>query len=232
MRLQSLDARGPRHECDAVAFAQPFKTIQVACRHTPRMALLTLILAAAATMGSPGPSTMSATAVAAAYGLRRSLPYAGGLMAGTTVVLLAVAAGVVALLLSIPHAAPALVAVSAGYILYLAWRIATAPPLTETSGQSAVPTWAGGFLLAVANPKAYLAIAAVFAGSNLVSFSPGLDAAVKIAVLTVMIVIIHLCWLAAGASLFRALHNPVSARVINVALALSLVVATALALLG
>ena len=58
---------------------------------------LTLILASVVIMGSPGPSTMSATAVGAAYGFRRSLLYACGLIVGTTAVLLAVAVGVVTL---------------------------------------------------------------------------------------------------------------------------------------
>jgi threonine/homoserine/homoserine lactone efflux protein len=41
--------------------------------------VLTLILASVVIMGSPGPSTMSATAVGAAYGFRRSLMYGCGL---------------------------------------------------------------------------------------------------------------------------------------------------------
>src|SRR5207253_8018248 len=68
---------------------------------------LTLILASLAIMGSPGPSTISATAVGAAYGFRRSLTYVCGLVLGTTIVLLAVAVGVVTILLSIPHSASA-----------------------------------------------------------------------------------------------------------------------------
>ena len=38
--------------------------------------LLTLILASVIIMGSPGPATISATAVGAAFGFRRSLRYA------------------------------------------------------------------------------------------------------------------------------------------------------------
>ena len=194
--------------------------------------VLTLILASVVIMGSPGPSTMSATAVGAAYGFRRSLLYACGLILGTTAVLFAVAVGVVTLLLSIPHGAPVLVAVSAAYILYLAFRIATAPPLAGQRDEVAAPAFAGGFLLAVANPKAYLAIAAVFAGTSIMGESGALDAAVKIALLGVMIVIIHMCWLLAGASLSRVLQDATSARIVNVALAVGLVVTTAIALLG
>ena len=65
--------------------------------------LAALILASAAVMGSPGPSTMSVTAVGAAFGLRRSLDYLGGLILGTIVVLIAVATGLFALLLSVPR---------------------------------------------------------------------------------------------------------------------------------
>ena len=98
-------------------------------------------------------------------------------------------------------------AVSAAYILYLAFRIATAPPLARQRDQAAAPAFAGGFLLAVANPKAYLAIGAVFAGISITGESGALDATVKIALLGVMIVIIHMCWLLAGASLSRVLHR-------------------------
>ncbi len=194
--------------------------------------VLTLILASVAVMGSPGPSTISATAVGAAYGFRRSLMYTGGLILGTTAVLLAVAVGVVTILLSIPHGAPVLVAISAIYIVYLAFRIATAPPLAGRRDQVAAPAFAGGFLLAIANPKAYLAIAAVFAGTSIFGEDHALDAAVKTALLGVMIVIIHMCWLLAGASLSPLLQDPTSSRIVNVSLAAGLVVTTAIALLG
>ena len=75
--------------------------------------LLALVLAATVVMGSPGPTTISMTAVAAAFGVRRSLPYLCGLILGTTVVLLAVATGIVAMLLSVPQIAPVLITASA-----------------------------------------------------------------------------------------------------------------------
>ena len=87
--------------------------------------LLSLIVASLVVMGSPGPSTVSVTAVGAAFGLRRSIAYLSGLVAGTVAVLLAVAAGVVSVLLAVPQLAPALLVASAAYILYLAYRIAT-----------------------------------------------------------------------------------------------------------
>jgi threonine/homoserine/homoserine lactone efflux protein len=186
--------------------------------------LVALILAATVIMGSPGPSTMSATATGAAYGLRRSLNYAAGLIIGAVAVLLAVATGIFALLLSIPGLAPVVHYASALYMLYLAWRVATAPPLSKPESAPLAPSLMAGFLLAIANPKAYVAIAAVFAGS-------ALGPVIKVAIITAMIVVIHLCWLFAGASLSRLLRDPLSSRIVNIVFALVLVAMTVLSLL-
>ena len=194
--------------------------------------ILTLLLASVVIMGSPGPSTISATAMGAAYGFRRSLAYVSGLIAGTVAVLLAVAAGVVAILLSVPHGALLLTVVSAVYILYLAFKIATAPPLSRCDDHVTAPAFSGGFLLAVANPKAYLAIAAVFATVSLFQDRRLLDATVKIALLTAMIVAIHMVWLLVGASLSRFLRDPKISRIVNISLAILLVVATIVAVLA
>lgn len=193
--------------------------------------LWTLLLTSAALMGSPGPSTVSVTAVGAAFGLRRAMPYVLGLIAGTTIVLLAVATGVFAAILAVPNLAPALTIASAIYILYLAVRIARAPPLSQPDADAPRPAFAGGLLLAVANPKAYVAIAAVFAGSSLDGLSPAMDAIAKTLVLTAMIVLIHFVWALAGSTLARMLREPRSSRIVNVALAAVLVLTCALALL-
>ncbi|WP_342360724.1 LysE family translocator [Terrarubrum flagellatum] len=189
-------------------------------------ALLSLILSSLIVMGSPGPSTVSVTAVGAAFGFRRSLPYAAGLILGTTVVLAAVASGAVALLLSVPAAATALTILSAVYMLWLAFRIATAPPLGEPDAARQAPPLAAGLALAIANPKAWFAIAAVFAGVTLFRDGRFVDGALKFAVLTGMIVLIHLGWLIAGASLSQLLRDPVRSRIANVGFAILLVAAT------
>jgi threonine/homoserine/homoserine lactone efflux protein len=194
--------------------------------------LAALILASAAVMGSPGPSTMSVTAVGAAFGLRRSLSYLWGLILGTTAVLIAVATGLVALLLSVPRLAPLLLAASGAYILYLAFKIAIAPPLSKTDGRTAAPSFAAGFLLALANPKAYVAIAAVFASTDLPIGPPAVGGMLKTAVLALMILAIHLAWLLAGSSFSRIFHDPVSSRIANILFAVTLVAATAFAFIG
>lgn len=193
----------------------------------PWQQVLVLVLAAAVVMGSPGPATISVTAIGAAFGLRGSLRYTSGIIVGTTLVLLVVASGVTAIFASLPGMAPVLAIASAIYILYLAYRIATAPPLAARENGMAPPTFSGGFLLAVANPKAYVAIAAVFAGAS--SGVAGLGVVTKLLVLTLMIVAIHVLWLLAGAAFARFLRRPLASRIINLAFAATLVLTTALA---
>jgi len=189
-----------------------------------------LIVTSAAIMGSPGPATVSLTAAGSAYGVRRSAAYLTGVIAGTAIVLVAVAVGITAALLAVPALRVALIGVSAGYILWLAYHVATAPPLAAGSNDADAPALAGGLLIGVANPKAWVAIAAVFASTRLAD-GAAVDAAAKVAVLTGMIVLICTIWLLVGASLSRVLRDPHRSRMVNIALALALVVSTVLAVL-
>lgn len=194
--------------------------------------LFALVLAATVVMGSPGPATISVTAVGAAFGLRDSLRYAWGIVLGTIAVLLVVATGVMAVLTSVPKLAPLLAFASGAYILYLAFKIATAPPLAARAAEATRPTWLAGFLLAVANPKAYVAIAAVFAGASSSQSADDIGLWLKLTVLTLMIVAIHALWLVAGAAFARFLRRPAASRIINLVFAAALVLTTALAVFG
>ena len=189
-----------------------------------------LLLISLAIMGSPGPATISLIAAGSVYGVRRSLPYLAGIIVGTTIVLVAIATGITAALLAVPAIGSVLIGISAAYILWLAYHIATAPPLSEQTGAMDAPSLAGGALLGVANPKSWVAIAAVFTSAHLAD-DAATDAAAKIAVLTAMIIMILATWLVAGTSLAPMLREPRRARVVNAALAVVLVGATALTVL-
>jgi len=189
-----------------------------------------LLLISLAIMGSPGPATIGLVAAGSVYGVRRSIPYLIGIVAGTTIVLVAVATGITAAILAAPTVGSVLIWVSAAYILWLAYHIATAPPLWEPTAASGAFCLAGGAVLGVANPKAWVAIAAVFASGRLADAAT-LDAAAKVAVLTAMIIVICATWLVAGTSIAPLLRNPRRARLVNAALAVGLVGATAFAVL-
>jgi len=189
-----------------------------------------LVLISLAIMGSPGPATISLVAAGSTLGLRRSVPYLLGIIVGTTAVLVAVATGITAALLAVPVIGTVLVWISAAYILWLAYHIATAAPLSEPTAAAGAFSPAGGALLGVANPKAWLAIAAVFASARLATAATA-DAAAKVAILTAMIVVISTTWLVAGATTAPLLRDPRRARIVNIVLAVVLVAATALAVL-
>jgi threonine/homoserine/homoserine lactone efflux protein len=193
--------------------------------------VLSLVLAALVVMGSPGPATMSVTAIGAAFGFRRSLSYLSGIVLGTSAVLLAIAAGLVSLLLSQPRLAPVLLGLSVAYMVYLAFKIATAPPLSGFGRDVQAPRFIGGFLLAVVNPKAYLAIAAVFTGTTLAVGSRLTETMIKTAVLAGMIILIHVAWLVAGSSFARLLHRPAISRVVNLLFAAILLATTMTAII-
>lgn len=191
-----------------------------------------LILTSLALMGSPGPATLSLAAMGAAFGGRQAIPYLMGIVVGTTIVLIAVATGLTGVILAVPRLGPALIGFAALYILYLAYKIATAPPLSTQGSRGSPPSFAGGLLLAVANPKAYAAIAAVLAGVSLVDQHPAIDATLKTCVLAVMIGVINTTWLAVGTVLSRLFHDPVKSRILNVAFAITLIFAMLITLLS
>jgi threonine/homoserine/homoserine lactone efflux protein len=188
------------------------------------------LLAAVALAGSPGPATLSLTATGAAFGARRGAAYLAGIVIGMVAVMAIVASGLVGLLLAVPGATPIVTVLAAAYFLYLAWRIATAPPLAADTAQRRTPTFAGGLLLSLINPKGYAAMAALFSGFVLVHERLALDVAAKMAVLVLIITAVNVAWLLAGAALTRFFRDPRSNRAINVAFAVLLVASVALAL--
>ncbi|MDP3862226.1 MAG: LysE family translocator [Phaeovulum sp.] len=119
----------------------------------------TLFLALASfafvTSVTPGPNNLMLLASGANFGLRRTLPHMLGVAVGFAVMLLSLGAGVVGVFAVVPQAWTVLKAVSVAYMIWLAWKIATAAPPAERV--------AGGrpfsFLQAVAfqwvNPKAW-----------------------------------------------------------------------------
>ena len=192
--------------------------------------LLGFILAGFALAGSPGPATLSLAATGAAFGARRGLAYMTGINLGMAGVMAITASGVVGVLLALPGAISVVTVLAGAYFLYLAFRIATAPPLTEDDEQRKPPSFAAGVFLSAVNPKGYAAMAALFSGFVLLRERLVLDAAVKIAVVAVVITSVNLAWLFAGAALTRAFRAPRLNRTINVTFAILMIVSVAVAL--
>jgi threonine/homoserine/homoserine lactone efflux protein len=192
--------------------------------------LLGFILAGLALTGSPGPATLSLAAAGAAFGARRSLGYLIGIVAGVVAVMAIVASGLTALVLALPGAAPVVALIAAAYIVYLAWRIATAPPLVEQD-RARPPSFLGGLFLALVNPKAYAAMAALFSGFVLIREWPELDGIAKALLLLAIMIVVDVAWLLAGSALTRRFREPAANRAINLTFAALLIASVGLALL-
>ena len=188
-------------------------------------------LAALALTGSPGPNTLSLAAVGAAYGRLGGLRYMLGLNLGMIAVILIVGTGVSGVLLAIPGVAPVITIVAGIYFVYLAYRIATAPPLKTTTDQGNEPRWFEGVFLSLVNPKAYAAMAALFSSFILVIDNRIMDSLLKAAVLMSTIIFVNFCWLYVGSSLTSFLKHETMNRVINMIFAGLLVMSVAFAAL-
>ncbi len=193
---------------------------------------LTLLwLAAFPLMGSPGPATLSLAGIGTAFGFRHGRPYLLGIILGTTGVLLMIATGVTALVLAEPALVDALTFAAAGYILYLAWKIATAPVGTKAMAAEAAPSFLPGLALALANPKAFAAIGAVYAGQTIFPDDLINDTAAKITALTIVIIVVNTAWLAFGSAFSRFLTRPMLGRMANITFAIMLIASVGLALM-
>lgn len=191
--------------------------------------LIAFLFAGFALTGSPGPNTLSLAAAGAAFGARSSLGYMAGLLVGMMLAMALTASGIVGLLLAAPAVAPAVTVAAAAYFLYLAFRIATAPPLADADDTARAPSFAAGVLLSLVNPKAYAAMAALYSGFVLIPDVPFLDAVAKWLVLVAVIALVNICWLWGGSLLTRHLRDPRLNRIVNIGFAVLLIVSVVLA---
>ena len=183
--------------------------------------LLALTLFAFATSITPGPNNIMLLASGANFGLRRTVPHMLGISIGHAVMVALVGLGLLGLFEALPWLRQALMAVSAAYLLWLAWKIAHAAP----PGDGPAKGRPFGFLQATGfqwvNPKAWYM--AIYAQTN---FAPdaGPWGAVVVAVIFAAINLPSVAtWAAMGTQLRRWLHGPWRLRAFNITMAVLLV---------
>jgi threonine/homoserine/homoserine lactone efflux protein len=172
---------------------------------------------------------LSLASLGAAFGFRSCLRYLLGIIFGTIGVLLIVASGVTGLVSAAPLLVITLQFAAVAYIAWLAWKIMTAPVITETKRagyvQEIIPaSFLPGLGLAIANPKAFAAIGAVYAGHSVAPDTVILDTTLKITALAGVAILVNTAWLAFGTAFSRFLSHPVMGRAINIAFAALLLI--------
>jgi threonine/homoserine/homoserine lactone efflux protein len=179
---------------------------------------------------SPGPGVLSTAGVGAAYGYRNGLAYVAGLFAGSNLVAMLVISGVAATALALPWLRTTLLIASLGYLLWLAWRIASAgAQIGFIEARTPLGFW-NGLALQPINPKAYVVNTTLFTGFSFMPDPLWLETAIKLLIMNLIWIPLHLGWLGAGISLRRLDLGPQAQRRVNIAMALSMLVAVGLAL--
>ncbi|GAB3676096.1 LysE family translocator [Salinisphaera aquimarina] len=119
--------------------------------------LFSVMLFAISMSATPGPNNVMLTASGALYGYRRTLPHIIGIMLGCLVLFMAIALGLGLVFERFPIVQQVLRVVGALYLLFLAWKIASAPPpAVAHDGDSRPLTLWQAALFQFANPKAWV----------------------------------------------------------------------------
>ena len=180
---------------------------------------------------TPGPSNTMITATGAAGGFWRGLPCVAGASVGMASLLFGSALGLGQIVLGHPLLIKALNIAGAAFLLWLAWKIATAVPASASSPPDGPVARTGtrivGFLEATAfqwvNPKGWLvAVSAVGAYLNADAVSPLLQATLFGALFFLAAFPSGLAWLALGSFVSRLVASDRHARAFNIAMGLAL----------
>lgn len=179
------------------------------------LALFTLI-----TSVTPGPNNLMLMASGANFGIMRTLPHMLGITFGFMAMLLLVGLGLIRVFDAFPVIYTVLKVLSVLYLVFLAYKIATAAPV-ERSAEAGSPLsflQAAGFQWV--NPKAWafgLSIITIYVPAA--GFAGLLLAAVVVAVMAFPSVMI---WTVLGGQMARFLTNAARLRAFNVVMAVLL----------
>lgn len=167
---------------------------------------------------TPGPSNLMVLAAGARAGWLGGLPCLAGVVAGMALLIGAAALGFGGVVTALPAAMVLLRWGGAALLLWLAWRIAFAPPLAEGSRAEPVGFWQA-FAFQWVNPKSWIvgASAAATYGAAAASSSTLVRAAQMGVLFAAAAAPSGLLWLAFGSALQRWLTDPRRARHFNLA---------------
>jgi threonine/homoserine/homoserine lactone efflux protein len=187
---------------------------------TPEL-LLALALFAFVASITPGPNNLMLMASGANFGFRRTLPHMLGIAVGFVVMVILVGLGLAQVFETYPVSYTVLLVLSVAYLLFLAWKIATAAP-PDAVAQTGKPfTFLQAALFQWVNPKAWaMALTAI----SVYSPSREVGAIILVAVIFGLINLPSVSsWTLLGQQMQRVLTNPGRLRMFNVTMALLLV---------
>lgn len=176
---------------------------------------------------TPGPNNTMVAASGASYGVARSLPLMAGIGMGVAGIMLVVSAFGTSLIVD-PRVGATLKWIGIAYLLWLAWKIATAEPAVSDAAEPVRGkpfSFIQGALLQIVNPKLWVIVGGAMvtygqAAGNVKGYTV---AAVFAVIFGIMTFISTLGWTVLGASIGRLLTSRRSARIFNGVMAALLV---------
>jgi len=176
-----------------------------------------LVLFAFSMSATPGPNNVMLTASGANFGFRRTIPHMLGINLGFLTLMAVTALGLGIAFVRFPLLQQALRVAGSVYLLYLAWRIATAAPRTEGNGLNGRPFrfWEAAAFQYV-NPKAWIIAISGVSTFTLAGEHYALSAATVCLTCTVVNLPSISFWAAFGAAVGRLLRSHRSWRIFNV----------------
>ena len=170
---------------------------------------------------TPGPNNTFLLSSGANFGLRKSLPYLNGIMAGLTGMMIALGAGLGVIFTTLPLVYQVLKWVGFAYIVWLAFQIIKSTSKSETAEPKYIG-FAKATTFQFVNPKAWVVVASFMATS--VPVGSGLGATAFICL--VFLVFTYpgaLLWAVAGQVLKTWLSDPMRRRIFNIVASILLV---------
>ena len=192
--------------------------------------MLTFAISVFLLIVTPGPGVLSTAGFGAAYGFKKSLRYVFGLFLGTNLVFLAVASGLIAVLMSVPSVRLFLLFLSTCYLFYLASKVALAGSNIAFIKAKAPPGIISGILLQAINPKAYVVNTTFVSGFAFYQSSFVMELIIKFLIINSIWIPLHLIWLYVGTVLHELNLTNKNQRIINLMLAFSMIAAVVISI--
>lgn len=164
---------------------------------------------------TPGPNNAMLMASGANFGFASTLPHLAGVTIGFAILLLSVGLGLGGLFTAVPALHAVLKAVGAAYLLWLAWKIATAKGVSGKDGGGRPISFLQAVGFQWVNPKAW--VMSVGAVAAYVPQGEGLLPNVALVVLVFSLVNLPciVAWAGGGVALRRLLAQPAALRAFN-----------------
>ncbi len=186
--------------------------------------LLPFTLFAIAGSITPGPNNIMLTASGANFGFRRTLPHLLGVCIGFPLMLMAIGVGLGRLFEEVPTTHAVLNVVGGAYLLWLAWRVATA----GSTGPAEAGARPLSFLQAAAfqwvNPKAWILASGAISTFTLAGQAMLPQTMVMAVVFTLVTLPSTTVWTVLGVGIARMLNAPLALRIFNLTMGAMLAV--------